>query len=292
LTLPTFIVIGAAKAGTTALYWYFAEHPDVFMSPLKETFYFAYGVDAAGQLLYGDPDVHRFPVKTLAEYEALFTGAGTAKAVGEASPIYLEAPLAAGRIRDTIPQARLICILRHPVERAYSDYLMYLRRRGRPFDPAVELRPTAAWARPDSRWMAVSRYHDQLARYYALFPREQLHIALFGDFKRHPVESVQGMYRFIGVDPSFVPDFDTPHNVGGTPASPLLEKMFTSQAIRSALEPWVPRRAANWLRRLRTKTMRKAPPLPPALKAELSSRLRDDILRTSDLIGRNLDHWL
>ena len=85
--LPTFIIIGAAKAGTTALYWYFAEHPDVFMSPVKETFYFAYELDAAGRLRYGDPDVHRFPVKTLAEYEALFAGAGTARAVGEASPI-------------------------------------------------------------------------------------------------------------------------------------------------------------------------------------------------------------
>lgn len=290
--LPTFIIIGAAKAGTTALYWYFAEHPDVFMSPVKETFFFAYGLDAAGGLQYGDPDVHRFPVKTRAEYEALFAGAGTAKAVGEASPIYLESPLAAVGIRDTIPRARLICILRHPVERAYSDYLMYLRRRGRPFDASVELRPTAAWAHPDSRWMAVSRYYDQLARYYALFPREQLHVVLFGDLKAHPVDAVQDMYRFVGVDSSFVPDFDTPHNVGGTPASPLLEKMFTSQAIRSALEPWVPRRAANWLRRVRGRTMRQAPRLPVDLKKELTGHFRDDITKTSDLIGRSLEHWL
>lgn len=290
--LPTFIIIGAAKAGTTALYWYFAEHPDVFMSPVKETFYFAYELDAVGRLRYGDPDVHRFPVKTLAEYEALFAGAGTAKAIGEASPIYLESPLAAARIRDTIPQARLICILRHPVERAYSDYLMYLRRRGRPFDPSVELRPTAAWTQPDSRWMVVSRYYDQLARYYALFPREQLHVVLFGDLKQHPVDSVQGMYRFIGVDSSFVPDFDTPHNVGGTPASPLLERMFTSPAIRSALEPWVPKRAANWLRRVRGRTMRQAPRLPADLRKELTGHFRDDITKTSELIGRSLQHWL
>jgi hypothetical protein len=292
LTLPNFIIIGAAKAGTTALYWYFAEHPDVFMSPVKETFYFAYGLDASGQLLYGDPDVHRFPVRTLAEYEALFAGAGGAKAIGEASPIYLECPQAAGRIRERIPAARLICVLRHPVERAYSDYLMYLRRRGRQFDPATELKPDAAWARPDSRWMAVSRYHDQLARYYDLFHREQLHVLLFGDLRRQPVETVQGMYRFVGVDASFVPDFDTPHNVGGTPASPLLERMFTSRAIRSALEPWMPRGAANWFRRLRTRAMRKAPALPGELKAELTSRFRDDIIRTSHLIGRDLNHWL
>jgi hypothetical protein len=109
LTLPNFIIIGAAKAGTTALYWYFAEHPDVFMSPVKETFYFAYGLDASGQLLYGDPDVHRFPVKTLAEYEALFAGAGGAKAIGEASPIYLECPQAAAT-RSSGPTPTTSCI--------------------------------------------------------------------------------------------------------------------------------------------------------------------------------------
>jgi len=292
VTLPNFLIIGAAKAGTTALYWYLAEHPDVFMSRLKETFYFAYGLDAAGHLLYGDPEVHRFPVKTLPEYEAIFADADGARAIGEASPIYLECPQAAGRIRALIPDARLICTLRHPVDRAYSDYLMYLRRHGRRFDPARDLTVDAAWARPDSRWMAVSRYHDQLTRYFDLFPREHLYVMLSGDLKRHPMESVQQLYRFVGVDPTFTPDFDTPHNVGGIPVSPLLEKMFTSPAIRTALEPWLPDRAANWFRRLRTRAMRTAPPLPADLKAELTDRLRDDILQTSRLIGRNLDHWL
>ena len=77
--LPNFIVIGAAKAGTTSLHWYLAEHPSVFMTPTKDPSYFAYGLDARGQLLWGDPEFHRFPVKTLAEYERLFeeVGAGT-----------------------------------------------------------------------------------------------------------------------------------------------------------------------------------------------------------------------
>ena len=79
--LPNFIVIGAAKAGTTALYWYLAEHPQVFMSPVKETNYFAYGVDEEGRSLFGDPELHYFPITTLQEYEELFRDAGTALAV-------------------------------------------------------------------------------------------------------------------------------------------------------------------------------------------------------------------
>ncbi len=290
--LPNFIVIGAAKAGTTALYWYLSEHPAVFMSRVKETNYFAYGVDDKGRLLYGDPDVHRFPVKSLAEYEALFAEAGAAAAVGEASPIYLECPQAPGRIRELLPASRLICSLRHPVERAYADYLMYLWRRGRRFEPERDLSASSAWARPDSRWMQVSRYHEQLARYFEVFPRDQIHVFLIDDLRRNAVGAVQDVYRFLEIDPTFVPDFKTAHNVGGVPSSRLLESVFTNRTIRSAVEPWIPKRAADWVRNLRTRNMRKAPPLPPELRKELTDRLRADIVKTSDLIGRSLEHWL
>lgn len=262
--LPNFLVIGAAKAGTTALYWYLAEHPAVFMSRVKETNYFAYGVDGQGKLVYGDPDVHQFPVKTIADYEALFADAGDARAVGEASPIYLECPQAPGRIRATLPDVRLVCCLRHPVERAYADYLMYLWRRGRRFEPARDLTPAAVWARPDSRWMDVSRYHAQLARYYETFSRDRIHVFLFDDLKRSTVDAVQAVYRFLAVDPSVVPDLETSHNVGGVPASRALESFLTNRGLRAVVEPWIPKRAADWVRRIRTSNMRKAPPLPPS----------------------------
>lgn len=292
MILPNFIVIGAAKGGTTALYWYVAEHPDVFMSPVKETNFFAWNVDSGGRLLYGDPEVHRFPVRTLEEYGALFAGAGAARAVGEASPLYLESPQAAARIQGLLPEAKIVCSLRHPVDRAYSDYLMYVRRRGRRFDPGQELRSGAAWARPDSRWMQVSRYHDQLARYFELFPRERIHVLLFDDIRKSAAEAAQGVYGFLGVDPAFRPDTATPHAAGGVPASPALEGLLTRSALSTMLRRWMPTGAANWVRRLRARTLRKAPALPPELRRELTSYFRDDIARTSKLIGRSLDHWL
>ena len=290
--LPNFIVIGAAKAGTTALYWYLAEHPAVFMSPVKETNFFAYGVNGAGKLIYGNPELHQFPVTTSGQYEQLFAGASDAVAVGEASPIYLECPEAAGRIRARLPDARLVCGLRHPVDRAYSDYLMYLRSRGRRLEPAHDLSPDAAWMQPDSHWMRIGRYHQQLKRYYDLFPRQQIHVFLFDDLSRNALATVQAMYRFLRVDPTFVPDFDTPHNIGGMPSSMMLEKMLTSRALRLAVAPWVSPRAVNWVRRLRTRNMRKAPPLPSELRRELTAHFRTDIERTSELIERSLTHWL
>lgn len=289
--LPNFLVIGAAKSGTTSLHWYLTEHPAVFMTSVKDPAYFAYGVDAAGRLLWGNPDLHIFPIKSLSEYERLFAEAGNAAAVGEASTTYLECPQSATRIRDLIPGARILCSLRHPVERAYSDYLMYLRSRGRRFDPARELTATSVWARPDSHWMRVGRYHEHLSRYYDAFPRDQICVLLFDDLNRNPQRFVRDTYQFLKVDPEFVPDIETPHAAGGIPASLMLESLF-ARGTRSAIKPWVPTRAANWLRKLRGRSMRQAPRLPADLKQELTGHFRDDITKTSELIGRSLQHWL
>ena len=290
--LPNFIIIGAAKAGTTALYHYLAEHPQVFMSTLKETNFFAFGLDAKGRQLYGDPDVHRYPVQTLADYENLFANAGTAAAIGEASPIYLECPQSAGRIRDLIPNARIICSLRHPVDRAYSNYLMYLRRRRRRVEPGRDLTPASEWALPDSRWMQLGRYHGQLIRYFDTFPRSNIHVSLSDDLKRDTPGVTRDLYRFLEVDPAFEPDLATPHNVGGTLGNTWLESVLTAGALKATLEPWVPTPLANWVRRIRTRNLQPAPALPAGLKRELTRHFADDIRQTSQLIGRNLDHWL
>ncbi len=292
MTLPNFIVIGTAKGGTTALYWYLAEHPEVFMSRVKETNFFAWNLDDQGRLRYGDPDVHRFPVKTMEEYEALFAEAGAATAIGEASPLYLEAPEVAARIRATLPDVRIVCTLRHPVDRADSDYLMYIRRRGRAFDAARDLSPSAAWAQPGSRWMQVSRYQGQLARYYEAFPRDRIHVLLFDDIQKSATAATQGVYRFLGVRGDFTPDTETPHAAGGVPASHLLEGLLTRSPISAALKRWVPTGAANWVRRLRGRTLRKAPSLPAALRQELTSQFHEDIRGTSALFGRSLELWL
>ncbi|HEX6929793.1 MAG TPA: sulfotransferase [Gammaproteobacteria bacterium] len=290
--LANFIIIGAPKAGTTALYWYLAEHPQVFMSPVKETNYFAYGRDDAGRLVYGDPKIHHFPVRSESEYEDLFENAGNASAIGEASPMYLECPASAARIRDRIPDAKIICALRNPVDRAWSDYLMYLRQSGRRFDAARDLAPDAPWMQPDSHWVRVSHYHDALRRYFDRFPREQVHVFLFDDLRQDPRRVVQEVYRFLGVDASYVPDFDTPYNTGGLPANRLLERVFNLQALKHAVEPLLPRRAMNRLRQLRASNLRKPPALPAELRAQLGAHFRDDIHKTAELIKMPLDAWL
>jgi len=289
--LPNFVIIGAAKAGTTALYWYLQEHPEVQMSSLKETNFFAYGVGDNGRLLYGDPELHRFPIQTREAYAELFIGAGNAKAVGEASPIYLECPQAAVRIHQLLPEARIICGLRDPVDRAYSDYLMYLRNRGRVFEPVTEHQPSARWAQPDSHWMQLGMYHEQLSRYYEAFPARNIHVFLFDDLKAAESEVVRGVYRFLDVDDGFVPDFDTPHNVGGVPARMWLERLLTNGPLQRVLEPLVPKGVADRVRGLRMRNMDKVPPLPASLRSKLAEHFHTDLAQTAALIGRDLSQW-
>lgn len=293
MALPDFMIIGAAKAGTTAMYWYLAEHPEVHMSEVKETNYFAYELDENGQLVYGIPELHHFPVKTAHAYRNLFERPGNETVAGEASPMYLECPRSAARMHAEIPDVRIICGLRNPVDRAYSDYLMYLRGVGEPFDAERDLSLDAEWVRPTSHWMQVSRYHDALKRYYDLYSREQIQVFLVDDLKADALTTVQSVYAFVGVDPAYEPDFDTPYNVGGLPASPMLERLFnTGAAVRHAVEPWVPQQALKWLRRVRASNMEKAPPLPLELRQMLTASFADDIRRTAGLIDRDLDHWL
>ncbi len=292
MTLPNFVVIGGTKAGTTALFWYLAEHPEIHMGARHHIGYFAYGLDDDGNLLYGDPELHSWPVKTLAGYEEMFADAGDAKAIGDVSPIYLETPHAAARIHEMFPDGLIICSLRNPIDRAYSDYLMFLRKRGRRIDPDRDLISSAEWAQPDSHWMALGRYHEQLTRYFDLFSRDQIRVFLAEDLRNNTEATLQGIYRFLGVNPDYLPDLDTPHNIGGVPSSMLLERLLTSHALRAAVKPLVPRRAANRLRKLRTSNMETPPPLPLELKKELTQHLQEEIAKTGELTGINLDHWL
>jgi hypothetical protein len=140
--------------------------------------------------------------------------------------------------------------------------------------------------------MLISSYHEALRRYFDGFRRDRIFVFLFDDLKADQAGLVRDLYRFLGVDDRFVPDFDTPHNVGGMPASMLMEKVLTNDTLRRAVDPWIPKRAADWARRARTRNLRRAPRLPTELANELRERFRDDIGKTADLIGRDLNFWL
>ena len=180
MTLPNFIMIGVAKAGTTSFWHYLDEHPQVYMTPIKATNYFGY--EDARDWKWQDegeaPMIRNFPVHTWEEYEASFAGANGETAIGEASPQYFRCPTAAQRIHDALPDAKLILSLRNPAERAFSGFMMRTRRGEAVRGFHEELLTL------DSSHVKEGFYYQRLKRYLDLFPREQMKIYLFDDFKK------------------------------------------------------------------------------------------------------------
>src|SRR5437588_3739397 len=157
MTLPNFLIIGAARSGTTSLYQYLRQHPDIFMSRIKETNF------------YTDEDqiLDSWAVRSRAKYETLFAGAKGERAIGEATPKYLNAIAGVERIHTDLPGVRLIASLRQPADRSYSSYLGRLMsgRESRDIDDAL---------RPGKYVFDSGLYYPRLRRYFELFPREQI----------------------------------------------------------------------------------------------------------------------
>ncbi len=297
---PNFLVIGAGKGGTTSLHRWLAEHPRVHVSPIKETNYFTW--ETRGDAPPGEPlGRMEFPVRSWEEYLALFAGGAGAVARGEVSPSYLSRPAVPARIAERLPDVRLIAVLRHPVERAYSSYLMHARdgRERRSFAEAVrqEIDGTADpnLAAGQLRYLRIGHYHRHLSRYWERFPEEQIHIELFDDLKADPGALIGRVYRFLGVDAGFRPDLSARLNPSGIPRrsllAPFLRKNRFSRLVRRLLPAgWVPgveRAYDGWRGRQLVK-----PPLDPALRRELIERFRDDIERLGERLSRDLSPWL
>jgi len=299
MTWPNFFVIGAARSATDALYEYLKQHPQIYMSPVKETNYFVFYGRRPHFTGPGDEEaLQACSIVSRAEYEAQFAGARSEIAIGEASPWYIYCPQVPERIAHDVPDARLIAILRHPVDRAFSSFCMLqrdCREPERDFVRALALekqRIAAGWE-PIWHYAAMGMYAQQLERYYALFDRQQLRVYLYDDLNRDPLPVLRDLFAFLGVDPGFVPDVSTRPNQSYVPRSRRLGLLLTREnAPRRIARAVLPRPLRGRLRDALGEVNRVRPTLDPALRRELTLQFRDEILRLQDLIARDLSHWL
>ena len=300
MVLPNFLVIGAQKAGTTALYHYLKQHPQVYMSPVKEPHFFSYEGEEPDHRGPRDREIlSRMVVTDRNAYGELFRGAAGEAAVGEASAGYLYDPEAPRCIRRYAPDARLIAVLRDPAERAYSSFLHMVRDGREPLDD-FGLALQAEEARIRDNWSSIwhyrraGLYHAQLKRYYEAFGKEQVRVYLYEDLKGDPGGVLRDAFGHIGVDDGFVPDVSARHNVSGVPKSRALHGFLgSSHPLKSALKPFVPEAARLRLVTLmRNRNLSKPAPLSPEVRERLIGEFREDILRLEELIQRDLSGWL
>lgn len=304
--LPTFFIIGATKSGTSSLYHYLKQHPDVFMSGVKEPHFFGFEPDTeVWEIRNGKRQKNSFIITDYKAYQDLFRTASPAQARGEASVMYMYLPGSATRIKTHVPEAKLIAVLRNPVERAYSAYLHFVREAEEPcatFADALAAEPTRVaegWA-ARYHYQEMGFYARQLSRFYDEFSAEQIRVFLYDDFKRDPQGVSRSIYRFIGVDESFTPDTTTKHNISGVPKNRLLHQMHhflkNDHPLKSLAKTFIRPSARSmlkrqWLARLESRNLSK-PPLSDELAAQLTEVYRSDILELQGLLGRDLSHWL
>jgi hypothetical protein len=286
MTLPNFMIIGVAKAGTTSLYRYLDQHPQVFMCSEKGSNYFGYEDARAWKWTdEGDPPLLRhFQARTFEQYQAFFDGVTDEIAIGEASPQYFRCPTAAQRIHECLPNVKLVASLRNPAERAFSGFLMRTRRGERVKSMYEELTPEASHVRE-------GLYHKRLKRYFDLFPSDQIKILIFEEFKQDPIKAVVELYDFLGVDTNCVPDTSTRYNPAAVPKSRLLNRIYYHPAVIHAAKWILPESLQRIALQFRDKNLKKPPKLPADLRAKLLDFYRTDILQLETLLDRDLSIW-
>ncbi|MGP1387943.1 MAG: sulfotransferase family protein [Thainema sp.] len=296
-SLPNFIVFGVQKAGTTSIYNYLKQHPEIYMSPVKETNFFERDWATAPPETLAKK---RNGIYTLEQYQQLFAGVTDELAIGEVSPNYLfHHDVAVPLIQQYVPQAKLITVLRNPVDRAYSDYLMHIRDA---IDSDAEMSlAEQVRQRPDSSFTLLKgRYYQPLKQFVEAFGANQIQICLYDDLSRNAVQTMQTMYRFLGVDDQFEPDTQQRSQVAKVPKNKTVNSLMRTQnPIRStaatALKLMMPEAARKQLRDrilALNSTDKSKMPLKAADRALLQDYYRDDILQLQDLINRDLSAWL
>ena len=298
MTMPNFLIIGTAKAGTTSLHRYLSQHPEIYMSPNKEPRFFAFD----GENLDPQHPIHHKTITNLEAYQALFDAVSHEKAIGETSPAYLVEPKAPVRIQHYIPEAKMIAVLRNPAERAYSHFLHLIKHNYEPcHDFGIALQKEddlriGPWS-PRHDYLLFGFYYKNLKRYFEMFDRGQFKIFLFEDLKSDPTALLQKIFRFLEVDDTFIPDVSLHHSVSGIPKSRALHNLLSGyNPVRSFMKPFLrpfiskdlQERLEYWLK---IRNLQK-PQLSQEIRNFLIDIYREDILNLQELIQVDLSEWI
>ena len=296
---PNFLIIGAAKSGTYTLHDQFARHPEVYMCAIKEPHYFSFGarnlpIDSSGR---GPVDTW---ITSLEAYVELFANHGGARMAGESSVSYLYIPGTAERIFEFNPEMKLIISLRNPVDRAYSSF-NYAKSYG--LEPLKTL-AEGFLAEPGRikddesillRYRDLGLYSRQLARYYNVFPRDQIKVFLFEDFVQNPLQILHELFEFTGVTTDFKPDPNVRSNKSKRTDehNPLHQLVNSENLVRSTMRKILPMSARRRIREFVRTAFFRAPPQPISMdeRRQFIDLFRNEIRELQQLLGRDLSAW-
>jgi hypothetical protein len=299
---PDFILVGAPKAGTTALHSALAQHPEVFTTTPKEPKYWLCG-DAPPPHWTGPGDAHSQQEWgwRRRDYDALFRPAAESQVRGESTPFYLWSRPAHRRIAEHLPDVKLIAVVRDPIDRAYSNW-MHLWSDGLERESSFERAFAQQPARVDAGWAPFWRYKDlglygeQLAHLYRYVDRERVLVVRYRDIVEEPARTVDEVCRFLGISESHVSsiprDNSRAYAVPGwrtaafgpvVRAGAWLGQFAPPEVWRAASGPVIAQLSSGDAHR---------PKLGPEVRARLLPHFAEDIGLLGELTGEDFSLWL
>ena len=301
---PNFLVIGAPKSGTTSLYHYLAQHPDIFLSKVRKEGRFFSGVGDGS--VYWPAFYHFDTAPAVEDYQALFADHHGEARIGDVSPdYYAYASIAAPRVMTYCgPATKIIAILRNPVDRAYSHYLQNVRRDAEflSFAKTLEIEPERIAANWGFQWLyaETGRYAGRLRHYIDRFDTL---VVLQDDLDRDGAATVKRIFSFLGLDPDVPVEMEKRYNTGGIPLSkiPFLEGVCDDRAdtpfetlhaeLIAPVSGTSSASSADGVYPPLQDSKVTIPPMDPAVRARLEARFAPEIEALEDLLGRSLSHW-
>ena len=307
--LPNFFVVGAAKAGTTSIYNYIKLHPEVYVSLIKEPNFFSTDIDVSKfrktykkeielgyeQFYKYGTQAHLTFIRSWEDYYKLFENVKNEKAIGEFSTSYLYSKIAAKNIYNNIENAKIIIVLRNPIERAFSHYIMDLKigYTNLSFMEAIKKDMNAkekGWG-ITSLYLELGEYYEQVKRYLDIFPKESVKIYLFEDLK-NTKNLILDLYEFLNVNPDlYFPDVSQKFNRGKIPKSKTLFYFATKIGFINLGRKIMPSYIKNKFKKLLF-SEKSLPRLTDNEKKFLISYYEKDVKKLSELIERDLSSWL
>lgn len=299
MPFPNFLLLGPHKTGSTSLHHYLSLHPEIFMSPIKEPGFF----HVEGE------EVHPFRLERgmvgytyteLDDYLSLFDGVVNEVAIGEASVNYFNSEKATRRIKHYIPNVKMIVMLRNPVDRTYSHFLMS-KRLG--YELAPDLATAIRWERmeknknwikgcPWGRGYLGFNYSDNLKRYLNAFDRSQFLFLRYDEFKKSNQGALVKIFDFLGVDPGFVPDINKQYNKSSDIRSTVINRFVNFPGWAKPIIRICPYAIRKPIREGVKRVLRNSPPeLDADLRKELMDHFYEDIYETQRLVGIDLSDW-
>ena len=277
---PNFFIVGAPRAGTTSLYEYLSDIDGIYMSPIKQPHFFSVSVDEKILL--------QRPFRKENEYLKLFENVKNETAIGEATPVYLWDPEAPKLIKEKVPDAKIIIILRDPVERAFSHYLLTVGfgQESQSFSNAIQ---KALNAKPDYSGGILESgfYGEQILRYMKFFDKNQIKIIIFEEFIKDTKSHMKEILDFLNVPAPLPENFKRIHNKFTVPKNKLVKLLIQNASIRHLVKNFLPRESGRQIKKLLDKEGNK-----PTMKLEdkifLQKLYLEDSKKLEKLLNKKL----